>query len=245
MREKPYITFRQVVFAPRAIVTMLLAALATSLSAAPAQAESLSAYLETVRDTVALSAVFLFTPAEERDIIKTAYKSYLLQQKNKPVPRVGQVSIDDNYPTSYVMTGDGGVATFHFVDTTSELPAAGPDVDEVVYEWDTDPTDAISWVFLGSSTNPLDDFAVPFTQISPYPYEALIRATPYFTGSPVEILGVDDENVAVGIAAALVPEPTSILLAAPAMFALWMARGRRGLRRRDRRPALADGMRRA
>jgi len=178
----------------------------------PVQADSYSAYVGAHVTAAGLTATFFWNTGQEKFHIDTAWKAYLFQQRNKTpaVPRVGQAAINGDFPTSFLGTGHEGVLTFHFVDTTTELLADGPSVDEVVYEWDTDPTDfAISWSPLGSSTDAMSDFPLAFIPPGPYPYEPIIKATPYYQGNPVVILGVDDENVAVGVATALVPEPAS------------------------------------
>jgi hypothetical protein len=148
---------------------------------------------------------------QEYNLVQVAWQQYRQQQAAKPAPKMGQAMIDGNYAASSGLAfGDGAVASFAWVDTTTGLPDTGPAIVGVHYDVNLDPNNPNVYVSLGDSFDSGSNYSFPFTMTGPY--EPVIRATPFDGGGPIVILGVDDFNIAQGFAVGLVPEPASWLL---------------------------------
>lgn len=175
-----------------------------------ARADSLWDYLLAVAGIRLGTLEGTYTFKQEETLLNLAWMLYRQQQMRKPAPRMGQVAIEGEYPSTLGVPGDVVLLTYHFVDTTTGLPASGPTVDHVLYEANLDPLNPNAYVPIGSSFDGGSHFSFPFTISG---FEPAIRGTPFDSaGSPVFLSGVDDENIAVGVAVALVPEPASYLL---------------------------------
>ena len=192
--------------------------LLVNFMALPAKADSLSEYLrrieETTLKTVRLELGIIGEFIENRE----SARRYYSQQAGFPLSQVGQVLKNGDFPVVAYNPGSIEVLTFSFINPATLELVDSSSIASVVYEVNRDPFVPDVWEFIGSSSDSSSKFAInfqtPSLPIDTRGSEVIIRGIPFDSlNNPIEILGVNNENVAVGIAVNLpnVPEPTSTL----------------------------------
>jgi hypothetical protein len=212
--------------ARRAVVLVVTSVAMSTLGvAAPARADTLEEYLQNVATIQVGTLNGTYNVFQEFTLINVAFAQYLLQQANNGNGTVGQAALNGEYPSSiFNAPGEMQLLSFHWIDTTSGSPVAGPTVDQVDYYISPDPNDPFTYSFYGSSTDSGSNFSLPYTIGTT---ESEFRAVPFFDGDPIVILGLDDYNVAEGYVASLIPEPTSWILLGTGAAMLGMFRRKR------------------
>jgi hypothetical protein len=156
--------------------------------------------------------------AEEKRQIAEKEKQYRDMQKMIGVSAVGATFIDGLYPSAPRNPGTLVNLTFEFLDPATGEPTSGPAVASVQYFANLDP-DSDDYVFLGASLDAGSDFSLPFLVI---PFEPMIKSIPFDpSGAPITIVGLEGQNVALGLGTALqFPEPSGMALLALGVVAL-------------------------
>ena len=178
-----------------------------------ASAITITEYLDVIAANRILSLVGERTWKEEQESIEFAWKHFLYQHKLAGVAVVGQVSKNGQFPTALYDPSLTTIETlsFQFIDTIDGLPATYfQTVSSVLYEVSEDPYTNI-FTHLGTSSDISSDFSIVYSISG---FEPIIKATPLDEfGNPIQIIGVNEENVAMGLAINIaVPEPSTAFL---------------------------------
>lgn len=190
------------------LITVFLIQQGTSL----ALADSYTEYLLGKAGTRIQTLTGTWNAATEKRTIDQLWRQYRQQQRAAAARlAVGQVAIDGGYPTAFRVPGSSATLTFFFVttDTFSTLPAPGPAVTSVEYRVNTDPYNPTSFTTIGSSTNAGANFSLSYVVgINEPTIEAIPKDA---SGTPIVLIGVDNENVARGLGTALVVDTVPAL----------------------------------
>jgi hypothetical protein len=165
----------------------------------------------------------------EIDIVNTAFDLFTSEQAMKGLEKIGQPKLSGRFPVANLPPGVPGFVQFQFIDPVTRSPLPDTEINFVTYEVKLSHGPDSSFSVLGSSNDLESNFLLPF--VYTVGFEPTIRATPFdFSGNPIFIPGVDDQNVAVGEVfdiPALVPEPSTLLLLSlllPFLFVGWRRR---------------------
>ncbi|GCA74164.1 hypothetical protein MiTe_00986 [Microcystis aeruginosa NIES-2520] len=193
-------------------------------SSTPAQAISKEVYqkaVDIVREDSKNKKLDLCT---EIIVILRLWEHYIEQQSNNGNKAIGQALIDGQIVPSCNLGGETEKSlTFAFINpenstsTSFDIADPGFSIASVLYEVNLDPDMPDVFETLGVSNDPTSNFRITFT---PTGFEPLVIATPFDSlGNPIFISGVDNNNVAIGLAVDVigtkditcVPEPSTIL----------------------------------
>lgn len=165
---------------------------------------------------------------EEKIIIANALREYAAEQSAISIPDIGQALVDGQ-PTVFAAPGTDLTLTFDFIDPSTGLATnVGPSLSRVDYYANLDPSTPGVFGLIGSSTDALTNFALPFVDVVQEPQ---ILAVPFdLSSNAVSIIGVAGDNDAPGTAVALVPEPATFIPGLMTLGALGWRR-RRATRR--------------
>ena len=191
------------------ITSILICAVSVAIPWGPAGAiseEDLERKIKVIRGLTKAKAL---DSLEEKRQIAIAKKMYDDEQKALNVSAIGEAFIDGVSPTAFSPLGAIVDLTFQFVDPATDLPTTGPPVASVEYLVNLDPDNDL-FSIVGTSIDVSSHFSLPFTVV---PFEPFIKSIPFDSnGNPIVITGVDGQNVAVGVAVVLEPEPSTIVL---------------------------------
>ena len=141
-----------------------------------------------------------WTQTEESTTIAASWVNYKSKSSQSSI---GQARANGQAPHLTAVAGTNVTLTFRFISPVTELPAAGPAVHHVLYRANLDHTNPASFVDIGTSSTPLNGFALDYTIVG---CEPIIEAIPYNASNVEVVLPGPGENVARGAVALLRPD---------------------------------------
>lgn len=217
---------------PAAFVLPLLLVFA----AVPAKADTTEQAWAKIKAAIQCTDAKTCTDAAEAKMIFDAGQAAINQDKKAGKTIKGNAGLNGfspsgGIPVEFLVPGTLATLTFEWLDPQTLLATTGPAIAFVSYAYSQTPDVPTSFTPLGTSTNPLTDFAL---QYSAFSTEEAIVATPFdASGNPIFIADVDGiGNLAPGTVVQLVsPEPATLLLFGSSLLGLTAAMSARRRRK--------------